>query len=457
MHIALKWPRCLDSFAALAVVLAAGMGPAFAQSLGGKNQDEVPFRKVEQNFTKYLQGDMSASGPADKQAVETATAAAKYYVHKLTWFDIAGVSGSEAEYFAKHVKEFNRNMGYALESAAKDSAAKKPARNKAFVEIFSKQMVAALKELVGQSFTELNNQRSQIYAGVMLPALARLGSEDVGDYLVEILNDPKKHDALKVHALKGLAEFFAALPPRVDPDTVDEKVRARDRARVEAVLAFLERKSPVAENAPPEEVEAVGFVRREAVKALAATRLPALVVQKGKVEAPVALALLRVLAPEKNGLTPVSSLSERAEAAIGLCRIKPSVFEQYQPEAAICLVGKFLVDFAKKYKEDGESVLGKNKDKAPPFLAWKYHAQRLDQALKDLRAGVPAQAPYRQKLETMLSHASPLLDKIAKHRDIDDPALLGNALGQMWPSTPTLGVFQGVPDVQIQLPALKEG
>jgi hypothetical protein len=435
----LAWPAAL----ALLLFGAAGISPAQLTKLGGeKAAVEEPYRKYQISLDKYLTGERVASGPGDREAVEAATAAAKWFVYRLTWWDVQQVN---REFLPILVRDFDRSfMDYAVRSAGK---------NKEFMRIFDRKMIAAFKELMALDFKDY--RIAQINGALLLPILARYGDEAVGDYLTEMLKDAGLHDALKVHALKALKEFFAARPPRVDETADDEKDRQRDAVRVAAVLAFLTRKGP--ENASPEEVEAARFIRREAIKALAQTRVPAMAVQKTKVQVPVALGLLKVLAPEANGLAPSSSLSEKSEAAIGLCRLKAGAIEQYKPEAAVYLVGKFLVEFAQKYKEDSSNFIGVAKDRKPPLLPWKYHAERLEQALKELQKNAKnADGTYQAKLSALVTNSLPLLAKMKRHDAVDDTALLEAALSKIWPKAPALPLFQGVPSVQILVPPLKE-
>jgi hypothetical protein len=442
----LVWP------AALALFLVGAVGQTLAQPrptmLGALTEIDKAYNAVQPKINRYLTGEKQASGPTDKEAQEAATAAAKWFVYRLTCYDKYEV---DREFLPKIQRAFDKDfMFYADKYAAK---------NKVFMHMFDQHMIAAMKELLAQDFR--NAATSQINAAVLLSLLGSYGDEDVGDYLAQVLRDPKIHDAIKVHVLKGLRAFFAALPPRVDPDTVDEKVRLRDGARVEAVVAFLDRKTPA--DVTPDEMEAVRYIRREAIKALAQTRIPALLVYKGTVKTPVALSLMKVLAAEKNDMGPAPSLTEKCEAAIGLCRTKTSVFEQYDPEAAIYLVGKFFLEFATKYHEDegtfAPSKSAKETREKPPLLPWKYQADRLEKALKEFQTTVPAQASpaYKQKLKVMVDHCLPIVGKMKRWEQIEAPSVLEDALSKMWPSTPALNLFRGVPNLQIQMPALKEG
>ena len=69
------------------------------------------------------------------------------------------------------------------------------------------------------------------------------------------------------------------------------------------------------------ELEALRYLRREAVISLAHAGVPAVsaIKSSGAVKGPVAYELLRVLVKGKGAYNPSPSLSERVEAALGLC------------------------------------------------------------------------------------------------------------------------------------------
>jgi len=429
------WP------AAVALVLAAGSGYALAkpEKMFQKNEVEEPFRRLEQDINRYFAGEKQAASPDDKEGREAAKVAARWFVGRLDWWD---VQVGNRELLPTIVRDFKNNyMAYSLRDRDK---------NKVFMQMFNQEMIALLKILLAKDFNTY--KIAQINAGVMLPALAAYGDEDFGNYLAEMVKDTKLHDALKLYALKGLRQFFAVRPPQVD--IAEAAVGKVDAARVEVVLAFLSRETP--KEASAEEVEATRFIRREAIKALAQTHIPATLVDKNVVKVPVAQGLLRVLAAERNDLAPLPSLTEKAEAAIGLCRIQPTAIEQYQPEASVYLVGKFLLDFAREYRKD-EPNFGGKADR-PPLLPWKSYADRLQKALKAMQEakGPPPDAAYKEKLKKLVEYSFPLLELMKHHQPIDDPTVLEGALAKMWPMTPAMTLYQGVADVRILLPALKE-
>jgi hypothetical protein len=430
--------RCRHFVSAIGVALlmAAGAKEALAQEdqLGNKQTVEAPYQKLQPNINQYVAGQIQPTGPNDMEAKTSATVAAKWFVYPMTW---KVARENNRELLPDIVRQFDRFMAMATR---RDFAA----RNKAFMELFNQQMISTFKELLARDFKA--DQVSQVNGCVLLPILARYGDDAFGNYLVELLKDGKLHDALKVHALKGLRAFFVARPPVLDVD--DQRVREGDAARVAAVLAFVTRAAPKT----PEEVEAYRFIRREAIKALAQSRIPAEAIDKNGVKTPVALGLMKVLAAEKNGISPPPSLTEKAEAAIGLCRMNTKL-DKYQPEAAVCLVGKFLTEFAAKYREDAPNLKG---TEVPPLIPWRFYASRLEEGLQEMNRNARDPA-YANKLKTLLANSKGILDSMKRHNTIDEPASLVSAVTAMWPQAPALTPYQGVPGTQIQMPAAPQG
>src|SRR5262249_30838088 len=208
---------------------------------------------------------------------------------------------------------------------------------------------------------------------ILLPKLARLEEEEIGDYLAGLVKDPKKHDAIKLWALKGLAAYFPAhewtvvAPKDRDGKEIPEARKKREVERSNAVIEFLRRnwESNHADD------DAIRYLRREAIKTLAQAQVPAVEITKDKAVAPVAKTLLKILEP-KNGMNPSPSLQEKVEAAIGICQIKVIPNSLYLPDQGIYLVGTFLVEFANEYINDRSSFVGGNsKTRKIPKLPWK--------------------------------------------------------------------------------------
>jgi hypothetical protein len=137
------------------------------------------------------------------------------------------------------------------------------------------------------------------------------------------------------------------------------------------------------------------YFRREAIRALAQFRLPAVEIdaKNKKIDGPVAYWLLKVVA--NDGLSPSASVSEQVEAAYGLFLLR-SEGTPYQTDLSLYVAGRFIAKvFAVKYNIDhqraakGIEVKLKKKDKkersAEPIPVreepWTLHAARLSYAM----------------------------------------------------------------------------
>jgi hypothetical protein len=171
-------------------------------------------------------------------------------------------------------------------------------------------------------------------------------------------------------------------------------------------MDYLNRKPATKEDAAPEELAAIAYVRKEAVAALGWTRFPAQskrANQKVVIEKPVALQLLRVIT--KDGLTPEPSLAEQVEAVCSLCKLRWRLCEGYQADYAAYHIGRFLVEFNTRYNAERD-------EKKEP---WKIHAARLSQALTNLVAdltGPPKDHDHVPYVEALAKQIDPLLEQI---------------------------------------------
>ncbi len=254
-----------------------------------------------------------------------------------------------------------------------------------YMKAFSDALLGPINKVLGDP-----DQKpiARVNATRILARLGEAGQENVADTLVKILKDEKQLDAVKIWVLKGMRDLFAARRFK------DEN---REAACILALVEFLERKpiSPL-EGAPPEEVNAFRYLRREAIRALGQTRLPGLIEKKKIVGKPTALALLRVVS--NDGITPPPLLSERIEATIGVCQLQSKLLDLYQPDYAARHVGEFLVEFAREYNTDrlklaappmNPGAAGGPAVKPIPAEAWKYQAGRLLEALRTLKYDAP--------------------------------------------------------------------
>jgi hypothetical protein len=158
-----------------------------------------------------------------------------------------------------------------------------------------------------------------------------------------------------------------------------------------------------------------------------------------------------VLADGKGSLSPPPTMSERMEAALGLCQLKADVPPRPRADLVVALVGKALVDFMQLYFSDQDNFI-KNKGERPPLLPYKYYAERFKVALKDLQANLPANATAaRQQLQAVEKAAAPVLDSIRNRKRIADAARepLKEAVKNLPPPNPA--VYEGQQQPQIDL------
>ena len=302
------------------------------------------------------------------------------------------------------------------------------------MEEFGKRLTACLREVV-------KNPKviARVNAAAILAQLARAGQDNAVDVLVEVLQDPKENDAVKLYALRGLRDVFAT-----GGDESPFADKEREARVIAALLEYLARKPTLAKDAPPEELAAVNYVRVEAVTALGQSRYPAaskVVAKVTRIERPTALALLRLL--RKDGIQPEPSLAEQVAAAAGVCRLRSKELDQYNPDYAAYHVGRFIVEFVSLYNSKGQQ----DKEKKEP---WKIYANRLSTGLTvmgiDLAA--PPASEHQAYVAKLTEQANRLLLPIKESGTAKpDPNELSSWLDQNPPKSKT--VYKGMADAVV--------
>src|SRR5205823_2152138 len=189
------------------------------------------------------------------------------------------------------------------------------------VKVNAARILARIAEAIGGSYST---------------SPAATGQAKVAEELLKIIKDKDQIDAVKFWALHGMESLFtasynySAVPVNERPTR-----RALSKADLEdqcivALVEFVLRKPNLPPNPTPEEVEGFRYVRRQAIRALAQTRFPAVMNKKEFVGTPTALAFCRVLVDD--GISPTASLSEKLEAAIGLCQLQTNSPIDYYPD-----------------------------------------------------------------------------------------------------------------------------
>jgi hypothetical protein len=396
---------------------------------------------LKANRSKYfaqlsrLKSGQEKPNPNDKDAKLALDAEAKFLLYR---FSLEPIYNNPNVGFLKYQKDF-------IDFIDQVERAENKKGNREFV----RQISPVLKT----RFNDLLAQDMQVYriaivnVAPMLPHAARLKDEAIGNYLAEILSDrgdkgPNMHGLVKLFAARGLREFFPVLTLETTPlAAADVKRRDRDVRYVDALVKFIEHKG--GDKLSDLEQNAIRYLRREAIEALAMAQSPAVLIENNKVEGPIAPTLLRVLSP-KGGVEPAPGLSERIDAAVGICQLNYAKSPTYQPETGVYLVGALVKDFATAYNKD----LAKNPKQHE--LHWKIKAKLLEQALKDLTKNAKnhAVAPHAKKVA---DGATPLLKSIQTFNQVNAAELqLFSKMVASIPPAPADLVYKGNKNYVIQ-------
>jgi hypothetical protein len=367
------------------------------------------FRKLpqQQAFLDMLSGK---SAPTNAKLLDLA---AEFYVYRATWADLQnGAVKRGADTFTMHdyIDEFDKQMSKVAGS-----------KNQAFIDAFAPRLVKKFEDIVKLDFNNEFDRRSILYGVQLFPALGRLPHESVGRFFYETMTDSKKHDVLKLWAIKGLYEQFPLVP--IDDgnwkEPKHEARRANDARRVDELVKFIFRPKP--ENL---DERAYVYLRREAIQTLANTRVPAVSLVKaiGKEEGPVAPTLIRILS-RKHDMTPPPTFAEKLEAAIGLLDMRYNP-QRYDPNPGLYAAGQFLLEMVGKYQEDQPNLKSPPTPgalKKPAITPWKLQGARLERIVQEsTRGSMDAKFPPPMNPATPLSKAligakdAPLLESIAK-------------------------------------------
>ncbi len=382
------------------IVLFAGVVFALVINLG-RSQPQLGTKEgLARDFTaadaRYRK--ITATGSTETLAssdVKVADALAKWYLHRIT---------HKASYDpAKVQAEF-----------ATFAEAKRTELGQQFIDKYlGPAMVSNMREVLDLDLKE--NPNIFVNACMLLPTLAKLRSDAIGDYMVSLVSPGQPNEITRLYAIKGLKEL---MPIRIfdsgDVGLKDKEARkARDVKSVESLTKFIER--PVKIDAmPPKQAAVVYYFRREAIASLAQGGAPAVVANKKQLEGSVAPTLLKVLA--NNSLQPPPSLQEKLDAAVGLCTMKYSNMSEYLPDVSVYLVARTLSEAVSEYKRDLPNFNGTGKDRKLPLILWKAEGKRLELALKELKENAKATGA-KTNVDQLESIGTPILKSIQGYKE----------------------------------------
>lgn len=333
-------------------------GPAHGQdrnlAIDLANSEKLYDKELKQKFTELQLGERQPTAE-DAKVVEVV---ARHYVYPLALASIEAPAAVQ-----KLMNGFDAELAAA--SRRKDTTG-------AFRQLFAKQVAIQAKNVIDDSKTRPIGRMNAVR---MLEHVSLDGQEDVADVLAEVLENKNVDDGSKYWAAHALYDLFAM------GEMKDKKRQARC---VAALLNELRRKFPVLPEskdvAAERQVSGVQFYRKEVIRALAETRYPA-------IEAPdktlirTAQEMLAIVRNE--GLVPPARADEQAEAAIGVARLQPALFKNYQPDYAVQVLAKFIADYGNMLAEEKRTPqLAKDATRNKELL--RYYAARLADTMKAL-------------------------------------------------------------------------
>jgi hypothetical protein len=367
--------------------------------------------------------------------------------------------------------------------------------NQEFRDLMTKELVKCFRMVFAKNQFGLleNDIPSCVNAGLMLPELGKIDSIEVLDLLTDLIQDSGKpaaawgsaltglgrtpmgpgflmatstlapgkaygkEDAVKLFAFKGLQEAYRKPVKESDlgfaaTGFLNDAKRKKLAERLNPMINYILVPPHLASQA---EADGFRYIRCEAIKALARIPVPYVpespdpkTLKKGKILAPVAYALLRVLAEGPDAVWPPATPAEKYEAALGLCQINGSAKleeeklgepNRYNNDMAVALVGQFLVRFVEEYQADRAKFL--SAEKLPPRMAWKVVSRYLAKAVEEFPNRLPAGSKARQNAEGYYGAIQPSLQQMTEHKAAETPSQLMALVRNL--SNPDPAVYQG--------------
>jgi hypothetical protein len=349
---------------------------------------------------------------------------AQWFAYRLTWSEFHDPQPGS--------KNLHAICNEALAQIVDPKAGRPSPNVLQFKEEFEKRFVVRLQEV-----TKNRLLAARVNAAIILARLAEKGCEESADALAEIIKDPAESEGVKLWAFRGLGRLFGL---GYGDNGTPMKNKEREARSIAALIDYVTAKPKLPENAAPEEVAAVAYVRERAIAALGQTRLPGVAIpvdkKTVKIGQTTALILLKVMRGDGQPKEP--TLAEQVAAARGVCHLQAKLLEQYNPDYTAYQVGRFIADFCRQYGEADHNI-----DTNKKQLAWKSMAMQLSQGLKELQkeGGNRESAEY---IEKMTKLADQVLQDIivGPPKATPDRRALATWLDQNLPKHATL--YQGV-------------
>jgi len=390
-----------------------------------------------------------------KEGKETMTAEDKGLLEQKARFQLYRLT--QDKYWHKQPPE-NRSVDDFVEDAFKlipMPTAQKPLSDgqQQYMEVFASAYLGPIDEALRNRTPIVRVNAARILAriaesigGSYSTSQAASGQAKIAEELLKVIKDKDQIDAVKFWALHGLEGLFTA-SYSLSAVPVNERPNRRAMSRedlenqiIVALVDFVLRKPNLPPNPTPEEIEGFRYVRRQAIRALAQTRFPAVMSKKEFVGTPTALALSRVLVDD--GISPTASLSEKLEAAIGICQLQTNLTDGYYPDYAAHAVGLFIVELGKAFNNRPQVGPGQTDN-----YTWKVFAARLLDALRAWKEANPTNTESGKYIAALFDKFGTMIRTVQrKQGNVEVNAL------QAWLQNPppNKSLFKGHPEAVVK-------
>lgn len=442
----------LVTLIALPVLFLVSVPTARAQGRLVAESELAPFERLPSTYRFDLLSGKNKEPIGDKQKKEIRLMA-MYYVYYMT---IPERQQPDPKTGNIAVEDRRRRFGeinlyYILKPENKQN-------NKEFRQLYVQELVKCFRTVFAKN--EVGEPKldttSLVHTGLLLPMAAQMEDPAMLAMLIDLVRDPGKplpifgstavsiggtplgqnalltssllapgrtygkYDIVKMFAFKALQVYFKHSPPRLNPFASEkERMELADKLRPIADYIL----NPPMTLRSSAEMDAFRYIRQEAIKALAKVSFPMVpeaphptMRTVGDVLVPVAYTHMRVLAGTSDGLFPPPSMSEKCEAAIGLCnidgdaKVEESLPSRYNEELAVVLLGQFAVDFLQQFQKDRGII--EAKPTLPAKMPWRIYSDRLKKAFDDAPNQFTPGSKAQANMNEIKAAVSPLFDEI---------------------------------------------
>jgi hypothetical protein len=421
----IRLSRSLAAWGVLLSALAFGETAAAQKLEDGMEALNKQMYRLREQIRPLLSGDV-VFDPKVRDHVEALEVEAKSLVYPLFLEARENLEKKPGE-IDRLLSILDRDLGFIARYKDKTGDV-----SKVFANNVRLCAVEVIKQQSARPIVKLNAAR-------ILARLAELGQPELADDLIDVIRDPKENDGARYWALRGLRDLLATsfgleLPTLEKPRIV--KIAT-------AVTEFLAQKPAIIDATPQDEIEGYRILRREAVRALAQTRLA---VVNDKVRP--ALVLARFTGNDET-IQPLPRIDERLDAMIGLLRMRPGKESPgFQVDYAVEQIAHFVSYFGtvanshreasglarlRPWKVDAAHVI-------PTLVAFRgdvkdpYVTEVTGAALKVLQAVVNGRAASADDLTTLSDTKAPNQGVFAGVESAVKPAKPAPLLGEAPPS-----------------------